>query len=142
MKREIKFRGNAIEEYETSIDYVGIGSLVYGYYAFVYEDHVIVTRLESESGRLGSGLCDCFVIVDPSTVCQYTGYKDTNDKEIYENDKVAIDAYYYGDYLQKEATGIVEFGDGGWFVTHDNEDEWTDLQEAVDNYGCEVKTNG
>lgn len=83
--REIKFRGKALEDFETSIDGVQKWDWVEGYYYFCRPRMcgIIVTTLCEESGGVGSGLVKLEIEVDYKTVCQYTGFKDKHGTEIY-----------------------------------------------------------
>lgn len=48
--------------------------------------------------------------IDPETLCQYTGLKDKNGKQIYENDIVRIENSI------DEGIGNIEFYGGMWYV--------------------------
>lgn len=84
--RTIKFRGKALENFETSTDGIEKGDWVYGYYVYYQGGAYIKTQLGEESGGVGSGLVEVDILVDIKTVGQYIGKKDKNKKKIYNGD--------------------------------------------------------
>jgi len=91
------------------------GEWVYGYYCeiegrhYIIDDTVSHTWLNEDNYEV-QGLIE----VVPKTVGQQVGRKDDNDKEIYENDIIAI-SFEYGfvGALESEiVTGLVVFEDG------------------------------
>ena len=72
MNREILFRGKRVDN----------GEWVYGY---LYQDGLIGCNIFQTKPHLAA------YIVDPSTVCQYTGLTDNHGTKIFEGDAVAFE---------------------------------------------------
>lgn len=80
-----------------------------------------------------------FVIDDPKTVGQYTGFNDVNGLAIFEDDTIFAQTTYYGDIL---AHVVYEQGAFG-YRPHDckqinNPKRWTEKHPCVDSNGFNI----
>ena len=98
MNREILFRGKRADN----------GEWVCGY---LYQDGLIGCNIFQTKPHLAA------YIVDPSTVCQYTGLTDKNDMKIFEGDilkQKTTDDFKKYNSIEWERCGIVRFGYYDW----------------------------
>lgn len=68
--------------------------------------------------------------VDPKTICEFTGLIDKNGNKIFENDIVEYEDCPASDYYREDIImnrGVIEFGDGAFFVTNRETVEMGDL---------------
>ena len=78
----------------------------------------------------GCNVCDNLESKNP-VLMQYTGLKDIEGTDIYEDDIVFVDSFYRGDSLEKHRNGIVAWNDGGYAV----------FLLGSDDYHCELDTS-
>lgn len=90
--REILFRGKRIAD----------GKWMYGLPS--YDEYGNIEEIQVWDGEDIS-----FCLVDPETICQYTGLTDKNGKKIWEGDIVQEKYYPYHVYKV-----VLDKGNGGW----------------------------
>lgn len=105
----------------------------------------------ADENHINDGKCE--FLIDPETICQYTGLTDKNGKKIWENDIVEFEdcgeeGYEYKEGFDFENIARVEFTEGRWSLTDfvsDNSaviDEMYDHAEFMNLWGeCEVIGN-
>ena len=92
--RTIKFKGKCIDSSEW----------IEGYY---YEecDNTYIIKDRQKDSMLNRNEA---VLIDPDTVCQFTGLLDKNDKEIYDGDVLRSDEYPFSCIEDKEIDNYYE----------------------------------
>lgn len=102
MNREIKFRGKSKEP--------GCeGKWVTGYFFKDKKDGYMILGGEPQYGWFNHR-------IEEETLGEYTGLKDKEGKEIWEEDIVEVPEGYGGDNLYNSFIGIIEYEEGEFYV--------------------------
>lgn len=127
MNREILFKAKRKDN----------GEWVEGYVVAYPSGKVEIHKISKE---LPDILLKCEIA--PSTLCQYTGLTDKNDKKIWENDIISISAYSY-DEPEDDYFGVVTYceKDACWSLNN-NEKYGEIICECFGSYTTEIINHG
>lgn len=130
MSREILFKAKRIDN----------GEWVEGQYAYttnpLTEDGKPIKHLICNGTNIFNDL------IDPVTLCQYTGLTDKDGKKIWENDIISIHAYSY-DEPEDDYFGVVTYceKDACWSLNN-NEKYGEIICECFGSYTTEIINHG
>ena len=107
---------------------------VEGYYCYFMDTHCVLPRnLDYDAAMFGEQ--KVFVIIDPETLCQYTGLPDKNGNRIWENDIISVNTYSYME-PEEDYFGKVVYAEGYacWCIQHPDDEKPIPLCECEGSY--------
>ena len=113
---------------------------VEGYYCYFMDTHCVLPRnLDYDAAMFGEQ--KVFVIIDPETLCQYTGMNDKNGNRIWENDIVMCKQYIGGNFIDYHIElGFVEMKHGAYGL-HRKQGYYRPFKDWLEDYEYEVLDN-